>query len=80
MQTIHGDKVPDLAIGRFPVRTVAELELMVNKTLAYQDKDYGRTAVFAADKVDRRLLLQEHQPDHVRELAVQLVGGEYPSG
>ncbi len=47
-----GDKVPDLAIGRFPVRTQAELELMVNKTLAYQDKDYGRTAVFASDKVD----------------------------
>ncbi len=49
---LNGDKIPDLAIGRFPVRTAAELELMVNKTLAYQSKDYGRTAVFATDKMD----------------------------
>lgn len=52
---LNGDKIPDLAIGRFPVRTAAELELMVNKTLAYQNKDYGRTAVFATDKMDGAL-------------------------
>lgn len=46
---VDDDGVPDLAIGRFPVRTVAELELLVNKTLAYAAKDYGNTAVFAAD-------------------------------
>jgi hypothetical protein len=46
---VNGDNVPDLAIGRFPVRTVAELDLMVTKTLAYQNKDYARTAVFASD-------------------------------
>ena len=39
------DGVPDLAIGRFPVRTTAELDTLVAKTLAYAAKSYGRTAV-----------------------------------
>ncbi|MEW5938989.1 MAG: C25 family cysteine peptidase [Chloroflexota bacterium] len=49
---VNGDNVPDLAIGRFPVRTNAELDLMVNKTLAYAGKDYRRTAVYASDYED----------------------------
>ena len=49
---MNGDKVPDLAIGRFPVRTTAELDMMVSKTLAYDAKTYGKTAVFASDKRD----------------------------
>jgi hypothetical protein len=49
---VNGDNVPDLAIGRFPVRTSAELNLMVSKTLAYAHKDYARTAVFASDLFD----------------------------
>lgn len=49
---LNDDQIPDLAIGRFPVRTEVELNLMVNKTLAYQTKDYGQTAVFASDKFD----------------------------
>ncbi|MDH3281349.1 MAG: C25 family cysteine peptidase, partial [Gammaproteobacteria bacterium] len=47
-----GDQVPDLAIGRFPVRTSQELATLVNKTLAYATKSYAHTAVFAADKYD----------------------------
>jgi hypothetical protein len=49
---VDGDNVPDLALGRFPVRTTADLALMVNKTLAYANKDYRRTAFFAADMYD----------------------------
>lgn len=49
---IDGDGVQDLAIGRFPVRTGAELANIVNQTLAYGSKSYGRTAVFAADRFD----------------------------
>jgi hypothetical protein len=41
--------VPDLALGRFPVRTSAELDVIVAKTLAYGEKDYAGTAIFAAD-------------------------------
>ena len=44
--------VPSLAIGRFPVRTNAELDTIVAKTLAYEQKSYGRTAFFAADRSD----------------------------
>ena len=50
---LNNDNIPDLAIGRFPVRTNAELALMVQKTLAYSVKDYGQTAVFASDRFDQ---------------------------
>ncbi len=49
---LDGDGVQDLAIGRFPVRTAAELDSVVAKTLAYETKGYPRTAVFAADEFD----------------------------
>ncbi len=49
---VDGDRVPDVAIGRFPVRTAEELEIAVAKTLRYASKDYGRSAVFAADEAD----------------------------
>ncbi len=48
----NNDLIPDLAIGRFPVRTTAELEIMINKTIAYTAKDYARTAIFVSDKSD----------------------------
>ena len=47
---VDGDQVPDLAIGRFPVRTRQELATMVTKTLAYSSR--GRRSVFAADAAD----------------------------
>lgn len=49
---VDGDGVPDLAVGRFPVRSVAETHTLVAKTLAYESKSYGRTAVLAADRRD----------------------------
>lgn len=52
---VDGDKIPDLAIGRFPVRTAAELDTLVAKTLAYQNKDYDATALFVSDVVDGSL-------------------------
>jgi len=52
---VDDDGVPDVAIGRLPVRTAAELDLAVAKTLAYEEKDYGRTATFAADRRDGAL-------------------------
>jgi hypothetical protein len=49
---VDNDYVPDAAIGRFPVRSQADLDLIIAKTLAYAAKNYGRTAVFASDKFD----------------------------
>ncbi|MBI3162994.1 MAG: hypothetical protein HYZ23_10805, partial [Chloroflexi bacterium] len=49
---IDGNNAPDLAIGRFPVRTQAELDIMVKKTLDYASKDYGYTSIFVSDLDD----------------------------
>jgi hypothetical protein len=49
---VDGDLVPDVPVGRFPVRTAAELDNVVAKTLEYSQKDYAGTAVLAADAVD----------------------------
>ncbi len=43
------NQLPDVAIGRFPVRNSAELATLIGKTLAYADKDYAGTAILAAD-------------------------------
>lgn len=43
--------LPNLPIGRFPVRTTAELTILINKTLAYAGKTYDQTAVFVADEI-----------------------------
>lgn len=51
-----GDGRPDVAIGRFPVRTPEELELMIGKTLAYAP---GGKALFAADAKDGAISFAE---------------------
>ncbi|HEX4955148.1 MAG TPA: C25 family cysteine peptidase [Thermoanaerobaculia bacterium] len=67
---VDGDRVPDLALGRLPVRTAAELSALISKTLAYSAKDYGRTAVFAADAFDARsgISFTRHSEDVVAQL------------
>jgi hypothetical protein len=49
---VDDDGVPDLAIGRFPVRTNRELDTVVQNTLEYAAKNYGHSAIFAADADD----------------------------
>lgn len=49
---VDRDSVPDLAVGRLPVRTSAELAAVVAKTLAYDAKSYGRTVLAASDRYD----------------------------
>lgn len=49
---VDGDRVPDLPIGRLPVRTRAELDAVIAKILAYEGKAYDRTALFVADARD----------------------------
>lgn len=49
---VNGDGVPDLAVGRFPVRTSAELDLMIAKTLAWRGLE---RAVLAADASEANL-------------------------
>lgn len=47
---LDDDMLPDVALGRMPVRNTEELDTLVAKTLAYADKDYEKTSVFSVDK------------------------------
>lgn len=49
---IDSDNIPDINIGRFPVRTEVELSNIIQKIQAYQAKTYHNTVLFAADKYD----------------------------
>jgi len=46
---IDGDSVPDVPIGRWPVRSAAELNAVITKTQQYEAKPYGSNAVLGAD-------------------------------
>jgi hypothetical protein len=50
---INDDNVPDLPIGRLPVRTTAQLQILLNKRDAYLNRDYAGTALLAADQYDQ---------------------------
>ena len=53
---ITGDNVPDLAVGRIPVNTLAEADTVVNKITSYaegaRNRDWQRQAVFVAGAND----------------------------
>jgi hypothetical protein len=56
LAAVNGEDVlPDLAIGRLPVRTLEEAQGLVGKVLAWEDsgQDLGGTAVLVADTPDR---------------------------
>jgi hypothetical protein len=49
---IDNDNIPDINIGRFPVRTTTEFANLIAKLDAYNNKTYNNTVVFAADGFD----------------------------
>jgi hypothetical protein len=46
---VTGDTRPELAVGRWPVSTIAEVESLVERTLAYEAGTAVNTALFATD-------------------------------
>ena len=50
---VDGDVKPDLAVGRWPVDSVAEVEGLVERTLAYETSEAAPQALFAADGTSR---------------------------
>src|SRR5204863_2591621 len=49
------DGLPELAVGRLPVRTAAQADTMVGKVLAYEDGDgigWTRNVLLVADRND----------------------------
>jgi hypothetical protein len=65
---VTGNGLPDLPIGRFPVRTNVELASIIDKTLAYSANDYTYTAVFAADKLDPKVSFTAVSETFIRSL------------
>ena len=49
---IDGDGVPDVPVGRLPVRSVEELATVADKIIAYDNGSGDSTAVFAADNTE----------------------------
>lgn len=47
---IDSDGRADLAIGRFPVRTLSELEVLITKTLSYPQADHQGKALLLSDR------------------------------
>ncbi len=51
---IDEDMKPELAVGRWPVRTVKEVENLVNRTIAYERGQASKRVLFAADGSEPR--------------------------
>jgi uncharacterized repeat protein (TIGR01451 family) len=49
---VDRDWIPDVPVGRLPVRTSQELSAVIAKTLAYEAKNYSRTFLSASDGYD----------------------------
>ena len=71
---VDGDLKPDLAVGRWPVDSVAAVEGLVERTLAYEASEASAQALFAADgtspefeQVTDRILRQSDFPTRQTE-------------
>ena len=51
---VDGDHLPDVAVGRWPVRDAAEVAALVERTLAYEDAPPASRALFAIDASESR--------------------------
>ena len=73
---VDGDKRPELAVGRWPVRMAQDVENLVERTLAYEQGTAGQKMIFAADGSEARFsgitenLIQSSQlpVEHVKQL------------
>jgi len=46
---IDNDSIPDIPVGRLPVRTTKELRIILDKIISYKNESGDRSAVLAAD-------------------------------
>ena len=49
---LNDDNIPDLPIGRLPVRTLSELETLIAKRASYNSRSYTNSILLAADGYD----------------------------
>ncbi len=62
---LNDNGVPDRAIGRLPVRTAAELDQVITKTLSYDARDYRQRLMLAADQDEPGLSFRQ-QSENLR--------------
>ena len=65
---IDGDLIPDVPIGRFPVRTSAELSSVIRKTLDYPSASHQGTAIFVADRDESRISFTQESERMIERL------------
>ena len=81
---LDGDGVSDKAVGRWTVRTLTDLKVMVDKTLAWENSfdgpQHSRSAVWVTDSEDPNVPSFEAQAERmIKELVVpQADGSELP--
>jgi hypothetical protein len=68
---VDGDELPDVPIGRLPVRTTAELTLLIDKLLLYATNDYGKSIVMAADVEDDGLSFAHASDSFLDQLSAE---------
>lgn len=49
---LDGDQIPEIAVGRWPVRTVEELDAVIAKSVRFADRNDPPWALLAADRND----------------------------
>ncbi len=66
---VDGDARPDVALGRWPVRNRAELDAVVNKTIAFAARADKKRALFVAAKAETDLDFAGMSDDFAASLA-----------
>ena len=76
---VDGDKRPDLAVGRWPVSQVAEVEALVARTLAYETGTAVDRAVFATDASEGQFAAMAQRITNVAGLTSAIFDGPQAS-
>jgi hypothetical protein len=72
---VDGDQRPDLAIGRWPVSTVAEVDSLVARTLAYEAGTADTRAIFATDGTESHFATMAQRLADAANLTIELFPG-----
>jgi hypothetical protein len=80
---VDGDRMPDMAIGRWPVSNLEQVTALVQRTLAYEQGTATSRALFAADgserefsRLTRRLIADSEFPANEAEVLSGAVSSE----
>lgn len=75
---VDGDRRPNLAVGRWPIGTAADVDNLVKRTLAYEQGHAGDNAIFAADGSEARfgsIVERLTKISQIPEEQIQLLNG-----